>query len=334
MALAAALATGLTAGIASGPPAQAAAGHATTDGTATSPANAGRTGTGQTRTGPAGTGPTGTTQAGMSPAATERAAASQPPATVTAPEARHAICASAAHPKLAARLARNITSAVHGRHSAVGLTVADPRLDLACRLDRASHFYAASVIKVTIISALLRKIGGRAHMTKKQRSLAWAMITESDNDAATALWDEVGLRHLQRFLSLARMSHTRLDWGAWGLSRITARDELTLLKLLTSPGQVLSTTSRRYVLYLMAHVVAAERWGVTAGAPANVTVHVKNGWLPFPGADWRINSIGAFNGRGTAYQIAVLTAGNRSMSYGIATIQAAARVINRDIREA
>lgn len=58
-------------------------------------------------------------------------------------------------------------------------------------------------------------------------------------------------------------------------------------------------------------------------------------WLPYPtGAGWRINSIGAFNGRGTAYQMAILTAGNASMSYGITTIQAAARVINRDIREA
>jgi beta-lactamase class A len=259
----------------------------------------------------------------------------QPPlATPPVPELRRAICVSAEHPKLAARLARNISSAVHGRHSAVGLAVADPRLELACRLDRASHFYAASVIKVTIIAALLRKIGGRAHMTKRQRSLAWAMITRSDNNAATALWDEVGLRHLNRFLRLARMTHTRLDWGAWGLSRLTAQDELTLLKLLTGPGQVLSTRSRHYVLYLMAHVTASQRWGVPAGA-RGVTVHVKNGWLPYPGsADWRINSIGAFNGRGTAYQVAVLTAGSPSMSYGIATIQAAARVINRDIREA
>lgn len=319
MAGATALAAGLAAGVASSPPAQAAGAPARSGGPVPGRVDTGRT---------------GTTQAGMSPAATSRAAASQPPATVTAPEARRAICASAAHPKLASRLARNITSAVHGRHSAVGLTVADPRLDLACRLDRGSHFYAASVIKVTIISALLRKIGGRPHMTKKQRSLAWAMITRSSNSAATALWDEVGLRHLQRFLRLAGMTHTRLDWGAWGLSGITAQDELTLLQLLTSPGKLLSTASRRYVLYLMAHVVAAERWGVPAGAPARVTVHVKNGWLPFPGADWRINSIGAFNGPGTAYQIVVLTAGNRSMSYGIATIQAAARVINRDIREA
>jgi hypothetical protein len=249
------------------------------------------------------------------------------------PELRRAVCVSAQHPKLAARLARNITSAVHGRHSAVGLAVADPRLKLACRLDRGSHFYAASVIKVTIIAALLRKIGGRPHMTKRQRSLAWAMITRSDNNAATALWDEVGLRHLRRFLALAGMTHTRPDWGAWGLSRLTAQDELTLLKLLTRPGKVLSTTSRHYALYLMAHVVPSQRWGVPAGA-RGVTVHVKNGWLPYPGADWRINSIGAFNGPGTAYQVAVLTAGSPSMSYGIATIQAAARVINRDIREA
>ncbi len=36
---------------------------------------------------------------------------------------------------------------------------------------------------------------------------------------------------------------------------------------------------------------------------------------------WHINSIGAFTGTGTTYQIAMLTSGNPSMDYGIDTIQ-------------
>ena len=76
------------------------------------------------------------------------------------------------------------------------------------------------------------------------------------------------------------MSHTVLDDAAWGLSQLTAQDELTLLTLLTTHGSVLSDTSRGYVLWLMSKVIPSQRWGVPDGAPADVTVSVKNGWLP------------------------------------------------------
>jgi hypothetical protein len=237
------------------------------------------------------------------------------------------ICVSKAHPKLAARLSRRITGALAGRQDVVGLAAADARLGLTCSLNSGTHFYAASAIKATIISALLLKVGGVGHLTANQHALAWRMITESDNDAATALWNETGISGLQHFLNRAKMDDTVLDDRAWGLSLLTAHDEVTLLELLTSRGRVLSTPSRRYVLYLMAHVEASQRWGVTAGAPSKVTVHVKNGWLPYQGS-WHINSIGAFTGTGVTYQIAMLTTDNPSMSYGIDTIQGACKYLN------
>jgi hypothetical protein len=155
------------------------------------------------------------------------------------------------------------------------------------------------------------------------------MITESDNDAANALWIETGPTALQHFLDRAKMNDTVLDYQHWGLSSLTAHDELTLLKLLSYRGRVLSTPSRRYVLYLMAHVEAGQRWGVTKDAPAKVTVHVKNGWLPYPPLSlWEINSIGVFTGNGITYQIAMLTSGNPDMQYGIDTIQGACKYLN------
>jgi beta-lactamase class A len=236
------------------------------------------------------------------------------------------ICVSKEHPKLAARLSRRITGAVRGRKGEIGLAAADAKLGLTCSLDAGARFYAASVIKATIISAVLLKVGGVGHLSARQHTLAWQMITESDNDAATALWNQAGIRGMQRFLDRARMTHTVLA-DAWGLTLITARDEVTLLKLLTSRGRVLRTPSRRYALYLMAHVEPGQRWGVPAGAPGKVTVHVKNGWLPYP-VQWNINSIGAFTGNGITYQIAMLTSGNPSMDYGIDTIQGACKYLN------
>ena len=257
------------------------------------------------------------------------------PGRSTAVSAASRICTSAKRPKLAARISRGINAALAGRtHSVVGLAAADPAADLTCQFNQKLHFYAASVIKVTIISALLLKVHGPSGLTKAQRNLAYLMITQSDNNAATALWDDVGMRGMQRFLNRAGMRHTTLS-SAWGLTLITAQDELKLLHLLTNPGKVLGKNSRSYVLSLMAQVIPAERWGVPAGAPSDVTVHVKNGWLPYPrAADWNINSIGAFTGKHIGYQIVVLTApapGGQSESYGIQTVQAAAEVINRQL---
>jgi hypothetical protein len=94
---------------------------------------------------------------------------------------------------------------------------------------------------------------------------------------------------------------------------------------------VLDTASRDYALRLMANVIPSQRWGVPAGAPTRLTVHVKNGWLPRATHGWRIHSIGCFTGRGGGYSIAVLTQDNPTMAYGIATIEVIARVINRDL---
>jgi Beta-lactamase enzyme family len=271
------------------------------------------------------------------------AAAAKPGAKGSA--AATGICSSAKHPKLAARISKYVTADLAKRpDSSVGMTVYDKAEDLTCSLHADEHFIAASVIKVTIISALLLKEHGPSNLTSDQRSLAREMITESDDDAATDLWNEVGMHSMQTFLNKAGMKHTVLN-DAWGLTKLTAHDEMTLLHLLTTPNSILGKYSRKYVMTLMADVVASQRWGVSKDAPSDVTVHIKNGWLPYPdsnlgGSDWHINSIGAFtgkNGKSIAYQIVVLTAPSSSSDpqqtegYGITTIEDAAGVVNRQL---
>jgi len=255
-------------------------------------------------------------------------------AAATVARATKPICTSAKRPRFAARLSSGLEKAISGRNTSIGMAVSDPRLGLTCRLHPWWHFDAASTVKVTILSALLLKKGGPGHLTKAERALAKKMITESDNDAATALWNEVGMHDMQRFLNKAAMNHTVLN-EAWGLTQENAHDELTLLALLSKPGTVLNTASRQYVLGLMAHVIASQRWGVPVGAPAGLTVSVKNGWLPYPTSrNWHVNSLGVFRGTNVNYQIAILTSGNSSFQYGIDTIQGAARVINQDLAKA
>ena len=167
-----------------------------------------------------------------------------------------------------------------------------------------------------------------------EKSEATLMITQSDNDAATALWDELGMDNLQHFLNLAGMGETQLGQdGEWGLTQVTAHDEMLLLKLLTAPNSVLDASSRSYQLGLMSQVTSWEAWGVTAGTPSGVAWHVKNGWLP-DATGWHINSIGTFSGHGKDYMIAVLS-DNTDMSddeqYGINTIEDVARLVQGDL---
>jgi len=254
-------------------------------------------------------------------------------AAVSAAAAAPGFCRSSSHPALAARLARDIQAARRGRVSTVAVRVDDPRRGLGCWLHSATHFDSASVVKVTILGALLRKaLDQHRFLTSTEAALASAMITRSDNNAASALWAELGRSYLRHFLNLAGMRQTVLGPGGfWGLTQITAQDQVLLLRLLLHKNPVLDLASRRYALRLMAQVIASQRWGVPAGAPTRLTVHVKNGWLPRATHGWRIHSIGCFTGLRGGYSIVVLTQDNPTMAYGIRTIEAIARAIHRDL---
>jgi hypothetical protein len=263
-----------------------------------------------------------------------------PSRTGARPAARRAaprvICATNNHKydKLATRMAHDIAAQLTGRRSTVGLKEIDSKTGVRCVYHPTWHFYAASVIKATILGALLRMAQEQGrHLTRTERSRAWLMITQSNNDAATALWNEVGMRRMQHFLNLAKMKQTVLA-SAWGLSLLTAHDEILLLTLLSGPNRILNENSRVYTQSLMAHVISSQRWGVPTGAPDSVEVHVKNGWLPYPvSSNWEINSIGFFVSHKPHrnYEIAMLTHANPSMSYGIDTIEDGVRPIHRDL---
>lgn len=252
-----------------------------------------------------------------------------PAAAVSAP-----ICVSSAHPLAAARMSADISATLTQRpHSVVAIYEEDPALGVTCVLNPTEHFYSASVIKVTILSALLYKIGGVGHLTAAQRNLAYSMITQSNNSAATALWNEVGMRAMQNYLNRQGMHSTVLS-SVWGLTQITAQDELTQLNAL-SYASILGPYARAYVLSLMAEVTSSQRWGVSSGVGAGVTVHIKNGWLAHPAAaDWIINSLGVFTGSNINYDMAVLNGpavGEQTESYGIQTTQDVAGIINKNL---
>jgi len=265
-----------------------------------------------------------------------RARAARAVAVLSDARVREGICtAPAAYRMLAVRLSADIQGALRGRAGHHAASVSDPAAQVACHTGNGRQFDSASIVKAIILAALLRwhqETG--APLSWWDKDEATEMITESDNDAASDLWNEVGLSRLRHFLDLAQMDQTQLGLGGcWGLTQVTAHDEMRLLRLLTTANPVLSPSSRRYELGLLARVIPSQRWGTPAGAPGDVTVHVKNGWLP-DGTGWHVNSIGAFTGKNKDYLIAVLTDDNPSEEYGIDTIEGVARLTHRDLNEA
>lgn len=200
----------------------------------------------------------------------------------------------------------------------------------------------ASVVKVNILAALLAKGRGSMNtLTSTQRRLATQMIEESDNDAATDLWNAAGAsRGIGAFdKSVGLVSTTPspcvvctgFAWPGWGLTTTTPRDQLKLLRALFISKGYLNAVDSAYELRLMRSVEPDERWGVSSGIPSNVSVALKNGWLPLNNADtdWQINSIGWVRGDARNYLVALLSTGNPSEQYGIQTLDSVSSLIWR-----
>ncbi|OPF81793.1 hypothetical protein VT50_0209030 [Streptomyces antioxidans] len=248
------------------------------------------------------------------------------------PQTRAAICTSD-EPGLAARLSEDIDSALDGSSATTAISLHDRTTNTTCTLNADRTFDSASTVKVTVLATLLwdAQEDGRA-LTREEEDRATAMITQSDNDATTALWKQLGADKVNGFLQAAGMTSTVLDGeGHWGLTQVTANDEEGLLHLVTHANPVLGDDSRAYILKLMSEVVPAQRWGTPAGAPDDAQVHVKNGWLERATNGWRVHSLGAFTGGDHDYTITVLSQDNATMDDGIATIERIARAVHQDL---
>ncbi|MER6270589.1 serine hydrolase [Streptomyces sp900105755] len=251
------------------------------------------------------------------------------PASAAAP----AVSCTSAKAALATKLKKDITAAIANRTGTIAVGLYDRSTKTTCTLRSTTRYDSASTVKVTVLATLLwdAKKHNR-YLTTTEQSLTKAMITKSDNDATTRLWKQLGLTKIKGFLSAAGMTQTTPGAnGYWGLTQIDVHDEQKLLALVTAKNTVLSDNSRAYILKLMGQVISSQRWGTPYGAPSGVAVHVKNGWLQRATHGWRVHSLGTFTGGGHDYQMTVLTQDNSTMSYGINTIQAVAKVVHKDL---
>lgn len=254
-------------------------------------------------------------------------------AVTPASAATPTVSCTSANAGLATKLKKDITAALANRNGTIAVGLYDRSTRTTCTLRASTAYDSASVVKVTVFATLLwdAQKTGRS-LTSREKSLATAMITKSDNASTTTLWNQLGVTKVKKFLTAAGMTQTKPGAnGYWGLTQITVTDEQKLMKLLIEKNTVLTDASRKYVRQLMGKVVSSQRWGTPYGAPSDVLVHVKNGWLQRATNGWRVHSVGTFKGGGHDYVMTVLTHGNSTMNYGITTIQGVAKVIHRDL---
>ncbi|MFF1566078.1 serine hydrolase [Streptomyces sp. NPDC058293] len=217
--------------------------------------------------------------------------------------------------------------------------------------DGTSAFDTASIVKVDILAALLLRAqdAGRA-LTPQERAYATAMIENSDNASATALWEAIGgADGLDAANLTLGLTGTRAGAGGeWGLTQTTAEDQLTLLRAVFGTEDTKSTegaagaegaeggtegadsglseASRAYVAGLMGRIASDQRWGVSAAADSASVCALKNGWLPRSATGlWDINSVGRVSVGGKRYLVSVLSDGSTTKEAGVALVEGVAK---------
>jgi len=259
-----------------------------------------------------------------------------PPATV-APTTPAATVAPSASPtatsQAAGPLGAEAQAYLAGRRGRVEADVYDLSTGQQWTLGQQGPQDEASVVKLEILEAVLhQRTVQRVVLSLTEQELTPPMIEQSDDEAATTLWGDVGAtKGMRAFDHEAGLVHTSpssclqcpgSSWPGWGLTTTTPQDQVTLLRQLVQPSGVLDKNDQKYALHLLENVTPSQRWGVSGGVPAGVTVALKNGWLPLNSgnSNWQVNSIGWVSGNGRNYLMAVLSTGNPSEQYGIDTL--------------
>ena len=194
--------------------------------------------------------------------------------------------------------------------------VADLRNGCEHHLNPGQRMTTASVFKVEVMAGVLLRAQreGRG-LTAYEASRIRPMISESANPPTNELFSYLGgvsgMNALHRTFG---MPETTTPSGTWGLTSSTARDQVTLLRHLFTPGGPFTDASKVRAYEEMTSVVPSQRWGITEGVPAGWPVALKNGFAGSPSNGWRLNSVGKV---GDAYLVATFTDGWPSEAAGI-----------------
>jgi|GEM_PF-7059115 len=219
-------------------------------------------------------------------------------------------------------LSPNAQRYLDGRQGRWGIAVVIPSQEAIYVSNADQPMSMASVVKVVIMLAVMdRAIKEEQPLTSWEQQQLRLMITESDNDAATALWEALGgADAVEAYLQSIDMTGIYPNpQEAWGASRATPR-AVALLFAKLALGEILDQPSRKLAMELLAEVVPSQRWGVSAGLPNDLPpgtiVGIKDGWYPAE-SGWWVNSAGSNPTGGQPSQLHHRSSHTRPAHHGI-----------------
>ncbi|WP_432831777.1 hypothetical protein [Dactylosporangium sp. CA-092794] len=175
--------------------------------------------------------------------------------------------------------------------------------------DTTATTWTASTIKLAIATDLLeRNQSKQITLDATDRSNLDKALINSDNDAATALWNKYdGPGMLERFRSRYGMSRLAVIDGYdtfWRNLRCSAEDLQSLMSYVLDK---LDATDRGYLVSTLRKVASNQHWGVWA-AGSSLKPGNKDGWAekPVDGKNvWMTHTVG-FAGDGERYVVAAM----------------------------
>lgn len=177
------------------------------------------------------------------------------------------------------------------------------------------HFESASVVKVMFLAAYLQMLAAEHRgISAGDDALLHPMIEVSDNEAASAVLDRVGLGAVAHIAREVGMTDYAPGVGWWAYTQTSAADQA---KLLYALPRVIPARFYGYARYLMSTIEPSQSWGVPEVARPGWQVFFKTGQLPERGL---ADEAARLERHGRVFAVAVFTDDDPSMEYGHATI--------------
>jgi len=194
------------------------------------------------------------------------------------------------------------------RDGDVAFAVVDTNGRDAGGLEEHRTFQAASLAKAILLVASLRDDPSPDAGT--EAALA-RMVTESDNDAAYAIFGGVGAKGMRAVAKAAGMRDYEQGSG-WIDTRVSAADQARFFYGLES---LVPPAGRSLAGRLLSGITPMQRWGIPAAAgPEGWKTYFKGGWL---GLDNKLMVQAAWLEKGKRkWALAVMSDENRDRSYG------------------